>query len=894
MQPQRHRGTAANPCLTVARHKHIILRLFRQFPFANLFADKSWPQCLCASVVTFLLFSFPAPSKAMYPANFIQFTPQPGSVAIAQKGNAIPLLVDANDYPGVVRAAGDLAQDIHRVTGITPDIKHQQNSTRAILIGTIGKSKLIDQLIHDKKMDASEIVGKWESFIIQTIGNNLVIAGSDKRGTIYGIYDLSKQIGVSPWYWWADVPSQHHDALFIKTGRYITGPPAVQYRGIFLNDEAPALTGWANEKFGGYNHKFYAEVFELLLRLRANYLWPAMWNNCFSEDDPLNPKLADEYGIVMGTSHVEPMMRADKEWVRAGYSEKQWNYQKYPQLLDDFWRAGLERNKPYENIITIGMRGKTDSPMSKTANIALLEKIVADQRKLIAQTINPDVTKVPQLWCLYKEVQEYYEKGMRVPDDVTLLWSDDNWGNIRRLPTPEERKRSGGAGIYYHFDYVGGPRNYKWIDTNPIPKVWEQMNLAHQYGANKIWIVNVGDLKPMEFPIDFFLSMAWNPDAWPKEKLADFSQQWAAQQFGSEHANEIAEIISKTLKFNGRRKPELLDLPTYSLTNYHEADRVLADYEKVVAEAEKVSDELPAEYRPAFFELVLHPAKSYEQVLALYIAAEKNHLYAEQNNPLANYWADQAEKFFAADQALSDYYNHTLLNGKWDHMMDQTHLGYTHWQEPNVNSLPEMVRVQSQTNAPPVTAISFSMPASIPFYCSAGFTDSDGYVSMLAEHYTHKIESPNARWEIIPDYGRDASAMSLFPVTASSVTPPHDSPRLEYKIRFSKADPAKVFAYIAPTQAFVPGRGLRMAFSFDDNQPEIVDSLADRSQTAWEESVKDNIRVVKWNSAIPSSGEHTLKIWMVDPGVVLEKIVIDLGGLKPSYLGPPETYRAPN
>ena len=356
--------------------------------------------------------------------------------------------------------------------------------------------------------------------------------------------------------------------------------------------------------------------------------------------------------------------------------------------MTDFWRAGLERNKPYENIITIGMRGKIDTPMSETANIALLERIVANQRQLIAQDINPDVTKVPQLWCLYKEVQEYYEKGMRVPDDVTLLWSDDNWGNIRRLPTPEERNRSGGAGVYYHFDYVGGPRNYKWIDTSPIPKIWEQMNLAHEYGANKIWIVNVGDLKPMEFPMDFFLSMAWNPEAWPKDKLADFTQQWAAQQFGPKYSSDIAEIISKTLKFNGRRKPELLDLPTYSLTNYNEDNRVLADYEKVVDAAEKTSTEIPAQYRPAFFELVLHPAKSYEQVLALYIAAAKNHLYAEHHDARANYWADQVEKLFAADQALTDYYNHTLLDGKWNHMMDQTHIGYTYWQEPPKNTMP--------------------------------------------------------------------------------------------------------------------------------------------------------------------------------------------------------------
>lgn len=834
----------------------------------------------------------------MYPENYIRFTSQPGSFSIFQNGSTAKLLIDSNDFSGVVRAAGDLQADIHRVTGVTPDVATDANDAgaRAIIIGTIGKSKFIDQLIQDKKLDATLITGKWESFIIQTVGDNLVIAGSDKRGTIYGIYDVSEQIGVSPWYWWADVPVRHRDAIYVKPGRYVQGPPAVKYRGIFLNDEAPALTGWANEKFGGYNHKFYVKVFELLLRLRANYLWPAMWNNCFNEDDPLNPKLADEYGIVMGTSHVEPMMRADKEWVRAGFTEKEWNYSTNPQMLRDFWAAGIDRNKNYESIITMAMRGKTDSPMASAggmqANIALLEQVVADQRKILAERINPDVTKIPQLWALYKEVQGYYDAGMRVPDDITLLWSDDNWGNIRRLPTPAERNRSGGAGIYYHFDYVGGPRNYKWIDTSPIPKVWEQMNLAYEYGADRIWIVNVGDLKPLEFPIDFFLSMAWGPKDWPKEKLREFTRQWARQQFGSAYAAQIAEIISKTLKFNGRRKPELLDIPSYSVTNYDEADRVLTDYENVVTDAEKISNELPPEYRPAFFELVLHPAKAYEQVLALYIAAEKNKLYAAKNDPIANYWADQVEKLFAADQALSDYYNHTLLDGKWNHMMDQTHIGYTRWQQPDKNVMPEVTRVPSASgtaanlvpNRPP------SMP-SASFDPSRGFAETDSYVSMLVEHYTSKIDSPNARWEIIPDYGREGSAMSIFPVTADSVSPPQNSPCLEYKMYIVHPGEAKVSALIAPTQAFVPGRGLRMAFSFDDQPPQVIDALAHNQGRDWERTVEDSIRVVESTHKISTAGNHTLKIWMVDPGVVLEKILVDLGGLKPSYLGPPETYQ---
>src|SRR5580658_1136132 len=536
---------------------------------------------------------------------YIETTPSKNSFPVVQANSAATLCVDTNDFAGVIIAANNLQTDISRVTGIVPAMANAATpGVNPIIIGTIGKSAMIDQLVREGKIDVSPIAGKWESYFIEVVPKPfpgvkkaLVICGSDKRGTIYGIYDLSENIGVSPWYFWTDVPPKHHDALFVKPGKFVQGPPAVKYRGIFLNDEAPDLTGWAKEKYGGYNHAFYTNVFELLLRLKANYLWPAMWDNGFGEDDPLNAKLADEYGIVMGTSHVEPMMRADKEWDRLGYAASQWNYEKSPAELRAFWKEGLARNKPYENIITIAMRGKIDTPMSESANIALLERIVADQRGLISEVLQTNAASVPQLWALYKEVQEYYEKGMRVPDDVTLLWCDDNWGNVRRLPTPEERRRAGGAGIYYHFDYVGGPRNYKWVNSTPITKVWEQMNLAYRYGADRIWIANVGHLHHVTFPTEFFLSMAWSPETWPKERISAFTCLWAAREFGPEHVGEIAEIMAKYTKYSGRRKPELLDESTFSLVNYQEADRVLAEWKSLAEEAEGLWRALPDEAR---------------------------------------------------------------------------------------------------------------------------------------------------------------------------------------------------------------------------------------------------------------------------------------------------------
>jgi hypothetical protein len=938
-----------------------------------------------------------AAAFALGQTRYVETVNAGGSFPLVQAKAAAAIYVDSGDHAGVVRAAGDLVADIARVTGSIPATAHDDKGLGAnvVVAGTIGKSALIDRLIREGKIDASGVTGKWEAFLIQVVArplpgvaSALVIAGSDKRGTIYGIYDLSEQIGVSPWHFWADVPVVHKDALFVKAGKYGEGEPAVKYRGIFLNDEAPALSGWVKEKYGTYNHQFYEKVFELILRLKGNYLWPAMWGNAFNEDDPLNPKIADEWGIVMGTTHHEPMLRAQQEWKRHGTGP--WDYTKNADVLRRFWEEGVKRNKNYESIISIGMRGDGDMPMAGTeqgANIALLEKIVADQRKIISEQVNPNLAAVPQLWALYKEVQGYYDNGMRVPDDVTLLWCDDNWGNIRRLPTSEERKRSGGAGIYYHFDYVGGPRNYKWIDTNPIPKVWEQMNLALAYGADRIWIVNVGDLKPMEFPIDFFLNFARDPKRWPKEKIGEFTRLWAEREFGGTHAAEIADLVSRTLKYNGRRKPELLEPATYSLVDYQEADRVVADYKEVVAKAEKISATLPENARDAFFQLVTHPAKANAQVTELYVAAAKNSRYAAQGRAAANDMAAKTRALFQADIDLTDYYNHTMANGKWNHMMDQTHIGYTYWQEPRKNSMPAVkeielpaaaamgVAIEGSTGAWPTAKVSsvllafdvFNQPrryidvfnrGKAPFAFTAnanapwivlsatkgtvekeqrlwvsvdwskaphgttngsvtiagtgssatfpvqaanpqtparsalkGFVEADGYVSIEAEHFTRKIDAGPVRWEKIDDYGRTLSAMTVFPVTAASTSPPQ-SPHLEYEMYLFDPSNVEAEAILSPTLNFVPGRGLRYAISFDDQPPQVIDALAQNSQRDWETTVKDSVRTVISSHMLSGTGYHTLKIWMVDPALVLEKLVVNLGGVKPSYLGPPESYRA--
>src|SRR5215217_4197906 len=460
-----------------------------------------------------------------------------GSFTIAAPGQVSTILHDEDDEVLIQKTATILQKDIEAVTGKKPGIASSITKAKNVLIiGTIAKSKFIRQLIHEKKLNFLNLQNKWEAYQVQIvkspfkgIDQALVIAGSDRRGTAFGVFELSRQMGVSPWYWWADVPVKGKKELYIKANAFLSDAPRVKYRGIFINDEAPALSGWTKEKFGGFNHVFYEKVFELILRLKANYLWPAMWGNAFYDDDPLNKQTADDYGIVIGTSHHEPLMRAHDEWRRYGHGK--WNYDSNEVRLKEFWKGGMQR-ATNEKIVSIGMRGDGDEPMSRETATALLERIVKDQRRIIEEVTGKSAAATPQLWALYKEVQDYYDKGMRVPDDVTLLLCDDNWGNIRKLPKLSEKPRKGGYGIYYHFDYVGGPRNYKWINTNNIARTWEQMHLAWEYGARQIWIVNVGDIKPMEFPISFFLDYSWNPERWNEDNLRSYYTNWSEQQFG--------------------------------------------------------------------------------------------------------------------------------------------------------------------------------------------------------------------------------------------------------------------------------------------------------------------------------------------------------------------------
>ncbi|KFE99063.1 glycosyl hydrolase 115 family protein [Chryseobacterium luteum] len=812
---------------------------------------------------------------------FITTKKSDDAILLKEKSVRISLFTNNNIDAGILRAVKNLQSDFQKVTGEQPTILNQVSGMNSplIIIGTVGTKSVIDDLIKQKKIDGKSLTGKREKYIIQNISNPfpgvseaIVIAGSDKRGTIYGIYEVSQQIGVSPWHYWADVPVVKKENLYFKKGSYTDGEPAVEYRGIFLNDEEPSLSGWARATFGGINSKFYEKVFELLLRSKANYLWPAMWGKAFYDDDALSGPLANEIGIIMGTSHHEPMAQAQTDWhryIKRNNLPNIWDYSKNAKVLQEFWKAGLVRSKNWEKLVTVGMRGDGDEAMGEGTNISLLENIVKDQRKIIQNVTGKNPSKTPQVWALYKEVQDYYDKGMRVPDDVILLFCDDNWGNVRKLPDPSKPLHKGGYGMYYHFDYVGGPRNSKWININPIQRVWEQMNLSYEHGVDKVWVVNVGDLKPMEFPISFFLEMAWNPKQFNSKNLLEYTEKWSAQQFGEKHSKEIARMINLYAKYNRRVTPETLDSKTFSLENYSEFETVLDDYRALAVDALRLKDQIPAEYQDAYYQLVLYPIDACSNLYEMYYAVAKNKELAAKNDLKANFYADKVKECFERNAYLDNKYNNEIAGGKWTHMMDQMKIGYKAWFDGKVNIMPEVTYV-SEANVPKEKV----------------FQEKNGYVSIEAENFARMNNSNRIHWEVIPDFGKTKSGITTFP---QNVYPkPDENIYLEYDINFESKGEFEVQLLLAPTLNYNHNKGLRYEISFDGGTSQTVNFNGHYKGELGQWQSEHIIKSITKHQ-ISQPGKHTLRFRVLEPGIVLEKILINTGGLKPSYLGAPES-----
>ena len=776
-------------------------------------------------------------------------------------------------------AAANLQNDFQQVTGQKPALNE---AAPTILIGTVGVNKQIDAWV--KQGLLPNLKGKTEKYIIKTIGNQLVIAGSDKRGTVYGIYELSRQIGVSPWYYWADVPVEKHADLYIQKGEFTDGEPAVRYRGLFLNDEAPCLTSWVKNTFGtDYgDHNFYAKVFELILRLKGNYLWPAMWGWAFYADDPENLKTADAMGIMMGTSHHEPMARNHQEYARDRKGWGAWNYSTNKDNLDRFFREGIERMKGTDDIVTIGMRGDGDEAMGNSTDTKLLENIIDNQRRIIKEVTKRPAKETPQIWALYKEVQDYYDAGLRVPDDVTVLLCDDNWGNVRRLPTAEEQKRKGGWGLYYHVDYVGAPRNTKWINVTPTQNMWEQLQLAYNGGIQKLWILNVGDLKPMEYPIQLFMDMAWNPQKYNADNLLCHTRAFCAESFGEDQACEAASILNLVSKYNGRITSEMLDAKTYTTDEFA---RVVAEYQALEARALRQFITLKPEYQDAYRQIILFPVQAMGNIYEMYYAQAMNLKLAEQGDPEANCWAERCRQAFKRDSVLNLQYNKEIASGKWDGMMTQKHISYTEWHDwfP-ADVCPELKEVAQPTTGPT-------------------FSPLHGYISIEAEHTYSRTNASQAKWTVIPYMGRTLSGIALMPYTAGTdggQPVGTDGGKLTYRWQGDTPATVKVHVVTKSTLDFLDKGGLIYEVSIDEGQPVSVNfnsNLNEKPQNIYSIYYPTIARrVVEQVVELPvgKGDSHTLTIHPQDPGIVFEKIVIDLGGYQRQYLfgtESPKTYK---
>jgi hypothetical protein len=872
-------------------------------------------------------------------AGFTLFSPE----------GAAGILFSDTDHKVVATAARDLAADIGRVSGrepafaaLPPAFDFQPStpgfSPAAVLIGTLGRSPLIDALVSSGKLAAADIAplrGQWETFLLAVVDDPfpgsgitraLVIAGGDRRGTAFGVYELSQMIGVSPWHWWADVAPSPKTEYTLPAGACVFGPPSVKYRGIFINDEDWGLQPWAANTFepehGGIGPKTYARVFELLLRLKANTLWPAM-HKCSPAFNahPANAALADDYAIVMGTSHAEPMLRNNvTEWTAPAAD---YNYTANPAGVLRYWDERVATNARYENIYTLGMRGIHDSgmvgPKTDAERIAALEQIFADQRALLARHL-PDtaVERIPQMFCAYKEVLGLYRQGLRVPDDVTIMFPDDNFGYIRNLPPPAaaggqvtsdklqvtktdsaetdgiasgdtnsaappteiphsafrnpHSQHPGGYGIYYHISYLGRPLAYLWLCTTPPALIWEEMHKAHARGADRIWIVNVGDIKPAEACTEFFLQMAWDIRRWRHDNLGQFLPEWAAREFGAEAAPDIARVMEMYYQFNYERKPEHLQwwLPR---EKPRPSDLAPADLERRRAAALTMQEllaglrpRIPAHKQDAFYQLVDYPVQGSILAHNRYLAGEEAALKGLGGDDAAlqklGYLGDVLDAQLAR---LTRRYNTQIAGGKWNHLM-QLEPADAGWKSMRIAPW----RVPAfQLPLPPRPADPVAMPRLAG--TTPGAPNAPGEASAAGAV---------ARWVPINGLGRTGTVHAIEPVTAAAIPPDRaapDAPALRYELPAdlaTRAAGAPLFLriHLLPTHAIDGGGQLRLALSIDDAPPQLLTLDIDDGGPAWAQGVLANRRTI--SMPLPAAA-RTIRLHGIDAGVVVDHVIIE-------------------
>ncbi len=966
-----------------------------------------------------------------------------GMFTLVSKQKACNILIDQEEDSVVTIAATLYANDILHITGKKPVILNEkpEKEKTFIIAGTLGKSKWIKKLSSEGKVDIASIKGKWETFSIQVInrpfpsyGHILLIMGSDRRGTAYGILELSRMIGVSPWEWWADVAPKKQKELSISVRNKIFGPPSVKYRGIFLNDEDWGLQRWAaltyEPETGDIGPKTYAKIFELMLRLKANTIWPAM-HSCTKPfySYPENKIVADKYAIVVGTSHCEPMLcNINSEWNDKAVGE--WRYDTNSQRIQGLFEKRVKESAPYESIYTMGIRGEHDSPMivgnqDSEEQIKLLEKVINDQRQILKTETGKVPATIPQAFIPYKEVLTYYQEGLKVPEDITLVWTDDNYGYIRQLSTPKEQKRTGGAGIYYHTSYWGRPHDYLWLNsTNPV-LLWEEMNKAYQFNARNLWILNCGDIKPLEYNIELFLDMAWDISRFPSsQSIHDHMKSWYAAKFGTGRSQEITDLMEKYFSLCYTRRPEFMawsqtepttkpEATELNQVHYHdELEQRLDAWQKLNRKAEELYSIIPENQKAAFYQLLYYPITGASLINQKWLYYYKNLMEARQDRSSALWCGKQSEEAFARIVNETRYFNEKLSNGKWNHIMSMSPRNLPVFKEPSmsvpayrgkakaglslegyemevnhdiINSYsnvlpvfnaytrdsafmdiflkgegeikwkaipkdpwislshedgilnsfhgrqeqriwvrliwPEVPRGKSAKETPlghdyqlippgykitssidivtPDTTFTIGISAYNPEFSDLenfkGFVEGQGYVSINAEDYNQAKDGNETSWQTIDGLGYSGKVIIPLPYSAPSIANTQDiinkSPVLEYNFYTFNFGEANVHVQAVPTHPFYEGRGVRCAVAIDDSDPVIIDFHTFGRSQEWKQNVLKNAARKSAKQIISKAGKHTLKIWMVDPGVMIDQILIDLGGWKDSYAFPPETNK---
>jgi hypothetical protein len=806
-----------------------------------------------STLVVLLASVFTAPSGAADTLSFAD-KPSPNTFPLVASRQAATIYVDANDAQVVHIAAEAFRQDVKTVTGTLPMLQTHPGrlSGYAVIAGTLGQSPLIDQIARGGKLAVDRVRGQWETFVVAVVNNPLpqvdkalVVAGSDRRGTAFGLFELSARMGVSPWVWWADVTPKHKSELYVTGDSVIEGPPSVKYRGIFLNDEDWGLQPWAAKNMDpdikDVGPKTYAKIFELLLRLKANYIWPAM-HPCTKAFYyyPENPKTADAYAIVVGTTHCEPMLRNNVfEWSvnfehEYGSKPGDWRYDTNHDQISRYWEDRIKQTVNYESVFTVGMRGIHDSgmpgPRDPQEKIKLLEQIITDQRGLLTKYFNKPAERVPQIFCPYKEVLSLYQGGLKLPEDVTIAWADDNHGYIRQLSNPQEQKRSGSSGVYYHFSYWGSPQDFLWLSTVSPTLTSYEMSKAYQFGATRLWIFNVGDLKPAELETEFAMDLAWNVEAWPPQKAHEYVETWAARTFGEEFAEPIAKIKSVYYRLAQAGKPEHLGAVTFTA---EETAVRLKDYQKIAADAEALNARIPDSLKDAYFQLILYPVQAA-------CAMNEKILYARQGPDLT----EKVQAAYDRIQTLTRKYNEEIAGGKWSGMMD------FHPRNLPVFRMPQITTAAVDVNRPKPIAI---IPAGK--YAGVGGALKPAPVPTVVE-----------------GLGISDKGLTLLPFDGTSRTV-ENAPYVEYKTSLA-AGSRRVVVKCLPTHRVYEGLGLRYAISVNGDTPQVVDVDAASETRPWSTNVLRGYCMGQTSHQVGSDGPTVIRLYLLDPSLVVDQVEV--------------------